>query len=409
MEILPFVYLAYMFVSFYLLILILLLYFKNKKVLFNAPEFKKFYSISVLIPAYNEERTIADTIKAVSEIDYPQNKIEIIAINDGSKDSTIKVLKNIKNKYKNLKIFDKPNSGKADSLNQALKMCNGELVVVLDADSYPSKNCFKNMIGFFDNPEVGAATATCTPRNRNTFLEKLQVIEYKVIAFTRKLLEFIDSIYVVPGTAGMYRKKALLEIGGFDKRNITEDIEATWHLAKDGWKIRMCLAAHVNTEVPNTLKPWYRQRRRWSLGGLQCINKYKSFIFKNGMFGYFIIPFFSIGLVLGLMGIAIALYIIARRGMSSFLLTRYSLETGVPLVTLNNFYLTPSILNYFGIILFALFFIFTLFVLAVMKDRLLEKQSFFNLLFYMAIYLLIYPFVLITSMWHYVRGKNIWR
>jgi len=407
MQILPIIYFAYMFVSFYFLILILLLYFKNKNSLFESPKMTKEYTISILIPAYNEEKTIADTINAVYNIDY-NNIIEIIAINDGSKDNTLNVIKSLASKYKNLKIFDKPNSGKADSLNKALKFCHGELIVVVDADSYPSKDSFKKMVGYFDDKQVGAVTAACIPRNRTTFLEKLQVIEYKVIAFTRKILEYVDGIYVVPGTGGMYRAEAIKK-AGFDIHNITEDIEATWHLVHDGWKIRMCLATSVHTEVPNKIKPWYNQRRRWALGGLQCLNKYKDIIFRKGMLGYFIVPFFALGLFLGLIGMIIFSYLLLRRTITSYLIAKYSISVSSPILTMNSLYITPSVLNYFGLVLFFLFLLFTFFVLAIMKDRLFEKQSFFNLLFYMTIYLLSYPIILIVACRHYLGKKMIWR
>lgn len=399
-----------MFVSFYFLILTLLLYFQNKKKIFSIPILTKQYSISVLVPCYNEGKTIEGTIDAIYNIDY-DNISEVFVINDGSTDNSLDILKKIveSHKYKNLRVLNKKNSGKADSLNKALKFCNGELVVVCDADSYPEKDCFKKMVGFFDDSSVGAATPACIPRNRNTFLERLQVIEYKVIAFTRKLLEYIDGIYVVPGTAGMYRKKALEDIGGFDTNNITEDIEATWHLVHNGWKIRMCLDAIVTTEVPNKIGPWYTQRRRWALGGIQCVVKYKDVFMRRGMLGAFIMPFFAIGLILGFVGITISAYLILRRLISSYLMTQFSIVADTPVITMSQVYITPSVLNYFGIILFALFLLFTLFTLSMMKDKMMEKQSFFNLLFYMTIYLLVYPLVLITAIRHYLKGKNIWR
>jgi cellulose synthase/poly-beta-1,6-N-acetylglucosamine synthase-like glycosyltransferase len=288
-------------------------------------------------------------------------------------------------------------------------MASGELVVVLDADSYPEKDYFNKVVGYFDDPLVGAATATCTPRNRVTFLEKLQVIEYKVIAFTRKLLEFVDSIYVVPGTAGVYRRTALDSIGGFDQNNITEDIEATWHLASKGWKIRMCLSASITTEVPNKIKPWYKQRRRWAVGGLQCIAKYRKFIFRHGMFGYFIVPFFTIGLLIGLIGMGFFGYLFLRRIISSYLLTKFSIETGVPVIAANEIYLGVGVVNFIGLTIFLFYLLFSLFVLSIMKDRMLEKQSFFNLLFYMLVYMLIYPLVTLTSISHYIRGRRVWR
>ena len=408
MDFLPIIYLSYMFVSFYFLLATLLLYFKNKSVIFFAPKLTKHYSVSFIVPAFNEEKTITDTIKAISNIDYDNIK-EIIIVNDGSKDNTLRVVNSLKNKYANLRVIDKKNSGKADSINYALKYVLGEVVIVVDADSYPDKESLKKMLGFFDNPEVGAVTATCIPRNSKTKFEKMQAIEYRAIALTRKLLEFIESIYVVPGTLAVYRKKALMQTKGFDTKNMTEDVEMTWHLSKLGWKVRMCLNAYVTTEVPNKIKAWYKQRRRWALGGLQTIDKYKKSMFSNGMLGYFIIPFFAIGMFLGLIGLIIFAYVFSSKMISSYLTAKYQIVADTPLVTMSSFYFTPGVLNYFGIILFALFFIFNIYLLSLMKDKLFEKQSFFNLFLYMFVYLLIYQITLITAIIHYIKGKNEWR
>jgi hypothetical protein len=127
------------------------------------------------------------------------------------------------------------------------------------------------------------------------------------------------------------------------------------------------------------------------------------------MLGYFIVPFFALGMFLGLIGLGIFAYLIARRTISNYLLTRYSIEVGVPLITMDDFLITPSVLNYFGILLFALFFFFNVFIFAIIKDKVGEKQSFFNLLFYMLIYLLIYPITLIPAVVHMVRGKRVWK
>jgi len=409
MKTLAITYFTYMFVSFYLLLMTILLYLKNRNVLFDSPKITKEYSISFLVPIYNEGLTIKDTIKSIFEINY-NNILEVIAINDGSTDNTFEILKELKIKYPRLKILNKTNSGKADSLNKAIKLCKGELIAVVDSDSFPSNDSLSNIVGYFDDPRVGVATIPCIPRNKSTFLEKLQLIEYKVIAFTRKLLEYIDAIYVVPGPLALYRKEALEDIGGFDTKNMTEDIEATWHLIHNGWKVRMSLNSLVATQTPDKVKPWFRQRVRWGIGGLQCIIKYKNAPLRNKtMLGYFIWWFFSLGLVLGLVGIGIFLYVFIRGIISNYLIVHYSVGVGVPIMTMNEIYITPGVLNYFGIILFSLFFIFTFFTLAVMKDNAGGKQSFFNLLFYMLVYLLIYPIVLIISTWELITGKRKWR
>ncbi len=407
MQVLSIIYLGYMFVSIYFLSLFLLLFKNNRKTLFSFPKTKNKYSISVLVPAYNEEDTIEETIKAIFDVDYPYLE-EVIVLNDGSKDNTGKIVKKLMKKYKKLKLIDKKNSGKGDSLNKGIKIAKGDLVAVIDADSFPAKDSFKKMVGFFDDEKVGAVTCVFVPRNRNKFIEKLQVIEYNIIAFTRKLLDYVDAIYVTPGPLALYRKSALIKIGGFDPKNMTEDIEATWHLAFEGYQRKMCLSTYATTKVPNKIKVWYRQRRRWSLGGLQCINKYKGVFLKKGMLGLFILPFFVLQLFLGLIGLSIFIYLTVTGFIKNYTFLGYSINVGTS-VTMSDFYFTPSVLNYLGIVLFVAGGFFTLFVLIIMKDQILKKQNIFNILFYLIFYLSIYPLIMISAIYHYFKGIRKWR
>ena len=407
MEILPIIYLGYMFISIYFLSLFLSLYVKNRKELFDYPKTEKKYSISVLVPAFNEEKTIKDTIKAIFASDYPIK--ELIVLNDGSSDNTEKEVKELLKKYPKLKLINKENSGKGDSLNQGIELAKGELVAVVDADSYPAKNSFGKLIGFFDDEKVGAATCLFIPRNRNKFIEKLQVMEYNVIAFTRKLLDYVDAIYVTPGPLALYRKSALVKIGGFDKKNLTEDIETTWHLAYEGYRRKMCLLTSATTSVPNKIRAWYRQRRRWNIGGLQCISKYKKCFLKKGMLGFFILPFFVLQLFLGLLGLSIFIYLMTTRILENYIFARYSISVGTPLITMHDFLITPSFLNYLGVILFISGVIFTVLVLFIMKEKILGKQNIFNMLFYFIFYLSMYPFIMITALYHFFRGTGKWR
>ena len=137
------------------------------------------------------------------------------------------------------------------------------------------------MIGFFDDSKVGAVTSTVLVRNRNNFILKLQSIEYKVIKFSRKLLEFLDSIYVTPGPLAIYRKSAFDKVKGFDENNLTEDIEITWHLQLKGYKIKMSVPSRVYCVSPTRIKEWINQRNRWNIGGLQTVSKYRKNFLKK--------------------------------------------------------------------------------------------------------------------------------
>jgi len=410
MDVLPIVYLGYMFVSIYFLTLFLLLYFRNKDDLFKYPEPTHFPTVSFVVPAYNEGESIEQTIHEIFEVDYP-NIAEVVVVNDASTDNTREILDRLKKKYKKLVVIhNEVNTGNAaGSQNIGLKYVTSEFVVVVDGDSYPSKDSIKKMIGFLEDPVVGAVTCFFIPRERKTFFERLQTIEYHVIAFTRKLLGYVDCIYVTPGPLALYRKSALDKIGGFDEKNLTQDIEATWALAYHGFTRRMCLDAHATTNVPKKIIPWYKQRRRWNIGGLQCISKYKGSFFRRGMLGFFIWPFFVLQLFLGLLGLSIFVYLMSTRIISNYLFMKYSIPVGTPLITMNDFFVTPSFLNYLGVIMFVLGVSFTILILYIMKSEVLKKQNIFNMLMYFLIYLAVYPFIMISALYYYFKGGTKWR
>ncbi|MDO8528570.1 MAG: glycosyltransferase [Nanoarchaeota archaeon] len=407
MQLISIIYLGYMFVALYFLSLYIILYFNNKRDLFSYVQTNKKYSISVLVPAFNEEKTIEKTIRAIFKIDYPLK--ELIVINDGSTDKTGRIVEKLLVVFPKLKIINKENSGKADSLNQGIKITKGELVVVVDADSYPEKDSFGKLVGYFDDEKVGAATCIFIPRNTNKFFERLQDIEYRIIAFTRKLLGYVDAIYVTPGPLAMYRKSALEKIGGFDKKSMTEDIEIAWNLTKHGYERKMCLSTYATTTVPDKLSAWYKQRRRWNIGGLQCIGKYRKYFFKHGMLGFFILPFFTFQLFLGLLGLGVGFYITFRRLLSSFLFTTYSINVGTPLLTNSNLFITPNFLNYLGAILFVVGFIFMVVALGIIKSESLKKRNIIDLIFFSLIYLSVYPFIMIGAIYNFIKKKYEWR
>jgi len=411
MKLLPIIYLSYMFCAMYLLFLFLLLYFKNKKDIFNFPQPKKEYSLSLIVPCWNEENTIAETIEHLLKLNYKKLK-KIIIVDDCSTDNSYKIAKQYEKNYpKKVMVIQTPKQtgNAAGAKIYGSKFVDTELIGFVDADSYPEKDSIKKLIGFFDRPKTGGVTCTIVPRNRDKLLEKMQVIEYNTIAFTRKLLGYLDAIYVTPGPLAIYRKSAFDQIGGFDKDNLTEDIEIAWHLIHQGYKIEMCLSTSTTTTAPNKFKEWYKQRRRWGIGGVQCVSKYKKEFMKKGILGMFVIPFFILQFFLGVLGLGVFVYLITTKLISNILFVTYSLPVGTPLVTMNELYITPSFLNYLGIILFLVGGAFTLIILSIMKNTVLKKQNIFNILFYSGVYLSIYPIIALSSLYNYFKKNNKWR
>lgn len=409
MEFLPFVYLTYMFISLYFLSFYLLLYNRGRKNLFDYPKLKEHFTVSVVIPAYNASKTIQNTILAVFDSDY-DNMIEVIIVNDCSTDNTREIVERLQKKYpKLILINNKVNTGNAaGSQNVGLKYAKGELIAIIDDDSYPAKDAIRKMVGFFSDGKVGAATVPILARNKSKFFEKLQALEYSVIAVTRKLLERIDAIYVTPGPLALYRKKALEEVGGFDTKNLTQDIEATWHLAIKGWERKMCLCTSVTSTVPTKFKAWFRQRKRWSMGGLQTMWKYKNQIGKKSIVGYFILPFFVLSSFLGLVGFSIFLYLIISRIIKQYILVKFSFIANTAVITLNDFYFTPSVLNYLGVVLFLFGAAFTLLVLYLIKEDIRLKGNIFTILFYMMVYMALYPVIMITAIFKLIQRDMSW-
>jgi cellulose synthase/poly-beta-1,6-N-acetylglucosamine synthase-like glycosyltransferase len=411
MEFLTILYLTYTFIAFYFLSLHILIFIQNKSQVYNAPKYKKVKSLSLILPCYNEEKEIGKFIENILKTDYPGLK-KVIIVDDCSKDNSFKIIKQYAKKHKIIEAYQMPkNSGRAAGpKNFGLKYADTELVAFSDSDSYPSPNAISKMVGFLEEEGVGAVTSRVFVKNHNkNFLTKAQSIEYKVIAFTRKLFEFIESIYVTNGPLSIYKKEVLEKTGGFDMKNLTEDIELTWNAVSHGYKIRMCMPAVVKSEVPETIKMWFKQRIRWNVGGIQTVAKYRKKIAKCGMLGYFIIPFFVFSWFLGITGLFYLTYRFTNAVISKFLVAKYSVAAEVALIQMDDFVLNPSILFYFGMLLFSLGLAYTFTALFHSRGEFkLIGHKVRDIFIYSIFYLLMYPPLLIWSFYKFSRGYNEW-
>ncbi|MBU1051847.1 MAG: glycosyltransferase [Nanoarchaeota archaeon] len=405
------VYLTFMFVALYFFSFFIILTIKNNEKLFSYPKPEKKFSISVLTPAHNEEESIQDTVEHIMALEYPKNKMEVIVLNDGSTDNTSKIVRKLMKRYKNLKLIDnEKNLGKARSLNIGIKKAKGELIAVVDSDSFPSKSSLKKLSGFFSNQNMGAVTSFVRVRNKEkNRLAKIQSIEYLIMGWSRKLLDFIDSVYVTNGPLSLYRKKYILEVGGFDPATVTEDIDITWNMLYHGYKTGMCLDADVSTVAPNNYKVWFKQRMRWGMGGLQAISKYRKMFFRKGMFGAFILPFVSFSIIMSLLTFIFSIYLVFKFLAVRFLTVGYSITTDSAIFKLQEINLYPSVIIFFFDVLFTLSTIYSWYVLNKTKyEQNITTKKFFNILFYTIVYLSVYPIVWFASIYKFARKDLTW-
>lgn len=410
MNFVDFVFFFYTFVGLYMLALMIIVYFPHRKEMFLYPEGKP-EPISIVMPCYNEGENIGKAIENLLDLNYPKDMIEIIVVDDCSKDNSAEVVRSYAEKYSNVKLIvnEKNSGGAAEPTNIGIKVAKYDYIAVADADSYPEKDALNKMIGFLQKDKsIGGVTGAVLAKDAQSFAQKLQYLEYVVICFARKLLDYVDAVYVTPGPFALYRKNVLFEIGLFDKKNLTQDIEIVWRMMSHGYKARMSLDAKIYTVTPKTFKKWWRQRVRWNIGGTQTIIKYKKWAFKKNMLGMFIIPFFSASLFIGIVGILLFAYLSTRSLLLAYLSTKYSFLANEAVSRLITLSFNPSILNFFGISLFLLGCFYTLFALMTMKELNLKNINLFNLIFFLTLYLMIYPLVMISALYKFARKKYSW-
>lgn len=255
----------------------------------TLPIVKKWPTLTLLIPAYNRGKSLHKCLEKVRAMEYPK-KVQIIVLNDGSTDGTREYLDNQKGIET---IHISPRGGKGNALNVGLKHAKGEIVGVVDGDSYPEADCLLRMVPhFFENKNVGGVTSIVRVNNPTGLLQKIQEIEYCVgFGLYNTVLSALDSLFVTPGPLSLYQKEALQKAKGFDTQNITEDMEITFHLHQLGYTLRMESQAHVYSDVPETISALFRQRLRWTRGGFQTAYKYRhEFLSPKKMFFRFFFP-----------------------------------------------------------------------------------------------------------------------
>ncbi|WP_042348345.1 glycosyltransferase family 2 protein [Bacillus massiliigorillae] len=244
-------------------------------------------SVSVFIPAHNEEVVIGQTLQAMSRLYYPKDKLEIIVINDNSSDRTGEIANEFAENYSFIRVIETkpPNKGigKSSALNEALGQSNGEIIVVYDADNTPErKSVWYLVMGLLNDSKsavvVGKFRVINAARTWLTRFINIETICFQWMAQGGRWKWF--KVATIPGTNFAIRRNIIELLGGWDVKALAEDTELTIRVYNLGYNIRFFPAAITWEQEPETLKVWWRQRTRWARGNQYVVLKFLGQFFK---------------------------------------------------------------------------------------------------------------------------------
>ncbi len=243
--------------------------------------------VSVIIPAWNEAVGLPETVRSILASEY--RNIEIMVVNDGSTDESDALMRRLVARYKKtarkgsdkiaLKYYYKKNGGKGRALNYGIVRSSGEIVVTLDADCTLTEQTIGNFVRTFADQKIMAAVGNVKIGDTSTILGTLQHLEFLFSFYFKKADSLLNTIYIIGGAAGAFRRDVFDRVGYFDSRNITEDIDLSIRIQAAGMRIAYVDDAVVYTEGANTFSGLKQQRLRWKYGRFQTFYANRTLFF----------------------------------------------------------------------------------------------------------------------------------
>ncbi len=231
--------------------------------------------ISVIVAAYNEERTITATLDALCATD--SDSLQIVVVDDGSIDDTARLVE--EHPDPRVGLVRASHSGKACALAVGFEHCCAELVITVDADTRLPPESLRALVAPFGDQEVGGVSGNLRVARPRGVLGASQQLEYVIgNAFDRRTLDLLGTQVTIPGAAGAYRRSALESVGGFESATMAEDTDLTLALVINGWRVRFAPDALALTSTPTSVRALWRQRSRWSFGIAQSVWRHRSMV-----------------------------------------------------------------------------------------------------------------------------------
>ena len=226
-------------------------------------------NVSVLVPVKNEEKVIGRLLDALAKLDYPRENLEVVVVEDESKDRTLEICRDFADRYSWIKVFHRDSSlGKGDALNYAFHRSNGEIIATFDADDIPEPQAVKKALRYFNDPETGAVHGYHRVLNlRESIVSKLAAYENFVYRLSNDGKYALKLFVTFSGSNTFFRRKALEKVGLWDPRSLVEDAELSVRFAKAHIATRLA-PVECWQEMPARIGSLFRQRIRWSGGNM---------------------------------------------------------------------------------------------------------------------------------------------
>jgi cellulose synthase/poly-beta-1,6-N-acetylglucosamine synthase-like glycosyltransferase len=233
-------------------------------------------TVSIIIPAHNEERVIEKLLQRTTELNYPKEKLQVIVVDDASTDNTQSIIKKYTKQHPHIKLIHRHKATtKAAALNEATKHAKGEIIYFFDADYLPDHDFIQKANTPFQNPKTGCVQTNIKVSNETTTVSKTVSLErigsYRIDQLARHILGLIPQF---GGTAGGIRRSLLESIGGFNTQALTEDTDLTIQIYLKGYKISYLHDTGSYEEAVENWRSYWKQRKRWATGHMQCACKH---------------------------------------------------------------------------------------------------------------------------------------
>ena len=401
------IFYVFAFISVYVQMFFLVTFVQKRKQIVYSPEnleLDNYGTVTIMVPCYNEEKTLEKTIKSLLALDYPKEKLIIFIVDDGSRDGTWNLMQQYIG-HPNIKIFHKENGGKHTALNLGLKNLESEFVGCLDADSFVHPQALKRIMNTFEsNPKIMAVAPSILVFNPKNVIQTVQRVEYEMANYVKKMLGFIGGIHVTPGPFSIFRKKVFDELGPYRKAHNTEDQEIGLRMQEHWYKIDACPDAYVYTNSPDSIMKLHRQRVRWIYGFVRNLIDYRKLLFKKkyGAVGMLTLPSGIISLF-GVMFLSITVVF----NLVKFIYNKVIQISMVGFTPFNFkfdwFFFDTKIALFLSVILYILVIVSVMIGRKMTKEKKIFSLSF---VYFIIIYAIIAPFWSIIAIYNAIRSKE---